>query len=196
MNVKRRARRPAKKEHRAPRARAARAVGTIEAPGKLVIRAAKPRDTKRVWELLQGLAVYEKLEDRVTGSAQRLARHLFGPRKIVDCLVADEGGSLIGHAMYYLIYSSFRAQPMMWLEDLFVEPGRRGGGVGRALLHAVAAEAKRSGCWRLSWAVLEWNQPAIGFYESLGARLDEGGWYVYQFDEAKLRAIAGEASDR
>ena len=85
---------------------------------------------------------------------------------------------------------------MMWLEDLFVEPGRRGGGVGRALLHAVAAEAKRSGCWRLSWAVLEWNQPAIGFYESLGARLDEGGWYVYQFDEAKLRAIAGEANDR
>jgi GNAT superfamily N-acetyltransferase len=162
---------------------------TIEAPAKLVIRRARPKDATRVWELLQGLAVYEKLEHRVTGSARQLGRHMFGARKIVDVLVAEQNGDLIGYAMCYLIYSSFRTQPMMWLEDLFVAPDRRGTGAGRALIHAVAREARRLGCWRLSWAVLEWNEPAIGFYESLGAKRDEGGWYVYQFDEAKLAAI-------
>jgi GNAT superfamily N-acetyltransferase len=186
----RRARGNAGKERRAPRARGMAA--TIDAPAQLVIRRAKPKDVTRVWELTLGLAHYEKLEHRVTGSARQLARHMFGARKIVDVLVAEEDGELIGHAMYYLIYSSFRTQPMMWLEDLFVEPDRRGSGAGRALIHAVAREAERLGCWRLSWAVLEWNEPAIGFYERLGAQRDEGGWYVYQFDEAKLRAIKAE----
>jgi len=163
---------------------------TIDAPAKLVIRRAKPKDAARVWELLRGLAVYEKLEHRVTGSARQLARHMFGARKIVDVLVAEQDGDLIGYAMYYFIYSSFRTQPMMWLEDIFVAPDRRGTGAGRALIHAVAREAERLGCWRLSWAVLEWNEPAIGFYENLGAVRDEGGWYVYQFDDAKLKTIA------
>ena len=196
MSEKRRSRGVGGNERRAPAHGGRSTADREEASAQLVIRAAQPRDAERVWELIRGLAVYEKLEHRVTGSARQLARHLFGPRKIVDCLVALEGGSLIGYAMYYLIYSSFRAQPMMWLEDLFVEPARRGSGIGRALLHAVAAVAARRGCWRLSWAVLEWNETAIGFYESLGARLDEGGWHVYQFDEAKLRAIAGEAKER
>ena len=170
--------------------------GAVEAPGKLVIRRAKPKDAARVWELLLGLAAYEKLEHRVTGSARQLARHMSGPRRIVDVLVAEQNGDLIGYAMYYLIYSSFRTQPMMWLEDIFVTPERRGSGAGRELIHAVAREAQRLGCWRLSWAVLEWNEPAIGFYEKLGAKREDGGWYVYQFDEAKLRAIAGEKGER
>jgi GNAT superfamily N-acetyltransferase len=173
-------------------ARAGRgAAATLERSGKLVIRRAKPKDAARVWELLQGLAVYEKLEHRVTGSARQLARHMAGPKKIVDIFVAEQDGKPIGYAMYYLIYSSFRTQPMMWLEDIFVAPDRRGTGAGRELIHAVAREAERLGCWRLSWAVLEWNEPAIGFYERLGATRDEGGWYVYQFDAAKLKGIAG-----
>jgi GNAT superfamily N-acetyltransferase len=189
----RRPRGSAGKEHRAPVARGTRgAAATIDGAGGVVIRRAKPKDAERVWALLQGLAVYEKLEHRVTGSARQLARHMAGPKKLVDILVAEQDGDLIGYAMYYLIYSSFRTQPMMWLEDLFVEPDRRGTGAGRALIHAVAREAERLGCWRLSWAVLEWNEPAIGFYERLGAQRDEGGWYVYQFDEAKLRAIKAE----
>jgi len=158
--------------------------------GEVAIRRARREDVPRIWQLELGLAQYEKLEHRVTGSAERLAEHLFGPRPIVDCLVAEEGGVIVGFALHYLIYSSFRTQPMMWLEDLFVIPEHRGRGTGRALLDALAREADRIGCWRLSWAVLEWNEPAIGFYESLGAKRDEGGWYVYQFDEAKLRAIA------
>ena len=170
------------------------AAARTEPTARLVIRAAKPRDAERIWELIRGLAVYEKLEHRVTGSAERLAGHLFGPGRIVSCLVAEDGGVITGFAIYYLIYSTFRAQPMMWLEDLFVEPARRGGGIGRALLHATACEAERLGCWRLSWAVLDWNEPAIGFYESLGATRDEGGWYVYQFDEATLRTIAEETN--
>ena len=162
------------------------------ASARLLIRAAKPQDAGRVWELIRGLADYEKLEHRVTGSAERLAEHLFGARRLVSCLVAEQGGDLVGFAIHYLIYSTFRTQPMMWLEDLFVPPSHRGRGIGRALLLATAREAARLGCWRLSWAVLEWNEPAIGFYESLGATREEGGWYVYQFDETKLRAIEGE----
>ena len=158
----------------------------------LVIRPVKPKDVGRVWELIRGLADYEKLEHRVTGSAERLEEHLFGEHRLVSCLVAEEEKDIVGFAIHYLIYSTFRTQPMMWLEDLFVPPSQRGRGIGRALLLATAREAARLGCWRLSWAVLEWNEPAIGFYESLGATLDEGGWYVYQFDEAKLRAIEVE----
>ena len=82
---------------------------------------------------------------------------------------------------------------MMWLEDLFVEPGHRGRGLGRSLMVATAREAARLGCWRLSWAVLEWNEPAVKFYESLGAIRDEGGWYVYQFDEPELKTLGGRA---
>jgi GNAT superfamily N-acetyltransferase len=158
--------------------------------GNVAIRRAQPEDVPRIWELELGLAEYEKLTHRVTGSAERLAEHLFGPRPIVDCLVAEEDGVIVGIALHYLIYSSFRTQPMMWLEDLFVVPEHRGRGTGKALLDALAREAERLGCWRLSWAVLDWNEPAIGFYESLGAKRDEGGWYVYQLDEARLRAIA------
>jgi GNAT superfamily N-acetyltransferase len=157
-----------------------------------VIRAARRDDIDRLWGLVQGLAVYEKLEHRVTGSPERLAEHLFGARHFVDCLVAEEGEALVGCAIYYPIYSTFRTQPMLWLEDLFVTPSQRGRGLGRALMRATAREAARLGCWKLSWAVLEWNEPAIGFYESLGAMRDEGGWYVYQFDEARLREIDGE----
>lgn len=168
------------------------AAGRGDSSTGLAIRAARPEDVARVWELIRGLADYEKLEHRVTGSAERLAEHLFGARRLVSCLVAEEGAGLVGFAIHYLIYSTFRTQPMMWLEDLFVPPSHRGRGIGRALLLATAREAARLGCWRLSWAVLEWNEPAIGFYESLGATRDEGGWYVYQFEEAKLRAIEGE----
>jgi GNAT superfamily N-acetyltransferase len=158
--------------------------------GGLEIRAARPEDLGQLWELIRGLAVYEKLEHRVTGSPERLAQHLFGSRRIIDCLVAEQGGSLVGCAIYYLIYSTFRTQPMMWLEDLFVAPSLRGRGLGRALMAALAREAVLRGCWRLSWAVLEWNEPAMKFYESLGAERDEGGWYVYQFDEARLKDMA------
>ena len=188
----------AKKAGRASRSavRAPEAEPRKAASGAVVVRAARPEDAPRIWELIRGLAVYERMEDRVTGTAGRLGGHLFGAGKIADCLVAEEGGRLAGFAIYYLVYSTFRTAPMMWLEDLFVEPARRGGGVGRALLHATAREAARRGCWRMSWAVLDWNRPAIGFYESLGARRDEGGWYVYQLDEAQLAAIAERPPER
>ena len=154
------------------------------------IRPAKRGDLARIWELIRGLAVYEKLEHRMTGSPEQLAEHLFGKRRIVDCLVAEEDGDLVGFAIYYLIYSTFRTQPMMWLEDLFVEPSQRGRGTGRELLLATAREAERLGCWRLSWAVLDWNEPAMKFYEAQGARRGENGWYVYEFDEKKLKTLA------
>jgi GNAT superfamily N-acetyltransferase len=159
-----------------------------------MIRPANPADVPRVWELLLALARYEKMEARVTGSARELADHLFAPRPFIECMVAEDGGTLVGYALFHTIYSSFRTQPMMWLEDLFVEPAIRGRGFGRGLLLAVAREAAARGCWRLSWAVLDWNEPAIRFYESLGAVRANPGWQTYQLEDAALRALAAGAT--
>ena len=143
-----------------------------------------------MWALVRSLAAYERLEHRVTGSAERLASDLFAPRPLIECLVAEEAGTLAGYALFHPIYSSFRTEPMMWLEDLYVEPAHRGKGLGLELLLGVAKEAEARGCWRLSWAVLDGNQPSIRFYESFGAVRGEGGWHVYQFERPTLRALA------
>lgn len=155
-----------------------------------MIRPATRADVPRVWELLLALARYEEMDDRVTGTARQLGDHLFAPRPFIECLVAEDGGTLVGYALFHTLYSSFRTQPMMWLEDLFVTPPSRGHGLGRALLLAVANQAAARGCWRLSWAVLDWNEPAIRFYESLGAVRANPGWHTYQFEDATLRALA------
>jgi GNAT superfamily N-acetyltransferase len=161
-----------------------------------VIRPARPEDVPRVWELVRALAVYEKLEDRLTGSAEQLASHLFAEHPLVECQVAEDAEALVGYALFHTIYSSFRARPMMWLEDLYVESSHRGRGLGRALLAVVAREATARGCLRLSWAVLDWNEPTIRFYESLGAVRGEGGWHVYQAEGAALRALDAGGAPR
>ena len=155
-----------------------------------IVRPARREDAGAIWELILGLAQYEKMEARVTGSAARLAEDLFGPRPALNCLVAEEAGALIGYALFYPTYSSFRTQPMMWLEDLFVRPEARGRGMGRALLVEVARAALARSCWRLDWNVLDWNQPSIGFYEGLGARRHNPNWYQFGFSEAQLKALA------
>jgi len=137
-----------------------------------------------------GLARYERLEPEVTGSAARLAEHLFGERPMVECLVAEVERSLVGYALFYPTYSSFSTGPMMWLEDLYVVPERRGQGDGRALLAEVSRLALARGCRRLGWIVLDWNAPSIRFYEGLGAQRAGTDWLQYGFDEAALTALA------
>ena len=156
--------------------------------------AARREDAAAIWALIQGLARYEKMEARVTGSAERIAADLFGDRVPIECLVADKGGALVGFAIYFPTYSTFRAQPMMWLEDLFVLPEARGLGVGRALMTELARIAVERGCWRLDWVVLDWNRPSIEFYEHLGARRQNLEWSQYGFDEARLRELAASSS--
>jgi GNAT superfamily N-acetyltransferase len=161
--------------------------------GAAVIRAPRRDEVARVWELVGELADYEKLAHEVVGSAAALEQGLFASPPPVEGLVLEVGGALEGYALFYLTYSSFWTAPMMWLEDLYVTPGARGAGYGRALLAAVARRAVERGCRRLGWIVLDWNEPSIRFYESLGARPSGPGWLQYGFDEATLRAVAGEA---
>ena len=157
----------------------------------LAIRAARPADLPAVWEMLLALAEYERLADRVSGSVEQLGEHLFADPRRLECIVADRGGELVGYALFYPTYSSFRTQPMMWLEDLFVRPEARGSGAGRALMAHLSALVLERGAWRLSWEVLDWNQPSIEFYEHAGARRSHPDWFTYALDEAGLRALAG-----
>lgn len=134
------------------------------------IRKAGAADAETLFELVKGLAEYEKLTHAVTGNAATLARHMEGERPYVEALLAeDEGGAAVGFAIFFTNYSTFLTKPGLYLEDIFVLPERRGRGIGRALIGAVAAEAARRGCGRMEWSVLDWNEPAIGFYRALGA---------------------------
>ena len=167
--------------------------GPTAAASGCEIRAARPADVPRIWEMLRGLAAYERLEHEVSGSPERLAEHLFGPRPSVECLVADSGRALVGYALFYPTYSSFRTAPTLWLEDLFVEPGERGKGSGRLLLAAVARLALGRGYQGLGWIVLDWNRPSIAFYEGVGARPADGGWLPYGLDRARMQALTEPA---
>jgi GNAT superfamily N-acetyltransferase len=154
-----------------------------------IVRAARRDEVGAVWGMVLELAEYEKLLDRVTGSAATLEAHIFGAKPLIECLVAEREGALIGYALFFHTYSSFRTQPMMWLEDLFVRPEARGSGAGRALLKRLAEIVLERGGWRLSWEVLDWNEPSIKFYELMGARRAHSDWYTYALDEAGMRAL-------
>jgi GNAT superfamily N-acetyltransferase len=134
-----------------------------------MIRPASPDDVPAIHALVAALARYEKLEHQVSGTADDLREHLFGARRYVEALVAGEGASVVGFALYFHNYSTFLARPGLYLEDLFVLPDHRRLGHGRALLKALARIAVERGCGRLEWSVLEWNEPALRFYESIGA---------------------------
>lgn len=156
------------------------------------IRFAEPADVPVIAELIRGLARYEKLEDEVEMTEELLSANLFGPRRYAETLLAEAAGEVIGFALFFHSFSTFLARPGIYLEDLFVVPERRGGGVGRALLGRLAQLAVERGCGRLEWAVLDWNRDAIRFYERLGAR-PNSDWTVYRLAGGALRALAGGA---
>jgi GNAT superfamily N-acetyltransferase len=134
------------------------------------LRPAEPRDAAQIVELIAALAEYEKLSHLIQVTPETLARHLFGERPVIETLVAEsEPGRLIGFALYFTNFSTFLGKPGLYLEDLFVRPEQRGHGVGRALLEALARIALERDYGRVEWSVLDWNAPAIGFYEQLGA---------------------------
>ena len=154
-------------------------------------RALQPGDLPRVWEMIRGLAEYERMTDILTGSRDRLEALLFGePHAFFGQVAELPGGRLVGYALYHFTWSSFRTNPRMWLEDLFVEESARGSGAGEALMRAFAADALARGCHRVDWHVLEWN-PARGFYERLGARRSDDGMLQYGLDAAALKRLLG-----
>lgn len=153
------------------------------------VRPARPADLPGLWVLLNGLAKFERLEPEVTGSAEALGRHLFGATPSVESMVVEEDGALVGYALFYPVFSSFRTAIKLWLEDLYVLPERRGSGLGRRLLAAVARRARERGAAGVAWIVLDWNADAIRFYEALGAQPD-GGWTTYSVSGAAFESLA------
>jgi GNAT superfamily N-acetyltransferase len=154
-----------------------------------MIRTATAADVPAIARLIRGLAEYEKLAHLVTLDEGRLRQHLFGPRPFAEVLMAEDDGQIVGFALFFHNYSTFIGEPGIFLEDLFVEPGYRGRGHGKALLVALARLAVERGCRRLDWVVLDWNQPAIQFYRSLGAEpLDE--WTGYRLVGSALANLA------
>ncbi len=136
---------------------------------QLLIRTAQPEDTEALFSLIRALAEYEQLLHQVSGSADALREHLFGDRPCVEAIVAEWDTQPIGFALFFTNYSTFLTKPGLYLEDLFVLPEHRGRGVGKALLAELARIAQDRGCGRLEWSVLDWNEPAIGFYQRIGA---------------------------
>ncbi len=157
-----------------------------------MIRRATPRDVPSVFALVRELARYEKLEHVVTGTEADLEEHLFGPRPYIEALVAEDGGGVVGFALYFHNYSTFLTRPGIYLEDLFVMPAHRRKGHGRALLREVARIAVERGCGRFEWAVLDWNEPAIAFYRSIGAPpMDD--WRICRLTGDGLARLAAES---
>lgn len=153
------------------------------------IRPCRPEDAETLVDLVHELAVYEKLERHAQATPDAFRAHLFGHRPFAEALLAELDGAAVGFALFFHTFSTFRGQPGLYLEDLFVRQAHRGRGIGKALLKAVARIAVEHGCGRLEWAVLDWNAPAIGFYSSLGAEpLDE--WTVYRIADGQLARLA------
>ncbi len=150
-----------------------------------MIRPAAPADTPAIAALIRALADYERLAHEVVIEEDRLGEHLFGPRPCAEVLLAEDAGRVVGFALFFGNYSTFLGRPGIYLEDLFVLEAYRGRGHGRALFDAVARLAVERGCGRLEWAVLDWNEPAIRFYRSRGARAMDD-WTVYRLTGQSL----------
>jgi len=154
------------------------------------IREAGREDIPQILDLIRELSVYENLADQVVATEDLLSESLFGDVAIAEAFLADVDGDTVGFALFYQTFSTFLAQTGIYLEDLFVKPAHRGRGIGRALLERVASEAHARRCGRLEWSVLDWNEPAIRFYESLGAvAMDE--WTTYRLTSQDIYRLAG-----
>jgi GNAT superfamily N-acetyltransferase len=149
------------------------------------LRRGQESDLPRVLALIQELAVYEREPDAVTNTLEMMQRDGFGPTPIFGFFVLESGADLIGLALFYTAYSTWKGR-MLYLEDLVVTEAARRGGYGRRLFDAVVAEARRTGAQRMKWQVLDWNEPAIAFYKKLGATI-ESEWLNGNLSAEELR---------
>lgn len=155
-------------------------------PARFTLRAAEPRDLEAIVGLIGELAEFESLTHQLQVTPEKLAPHLFGPRPVAEALVAEvagaaeaadagsggsgaSGATVVAFALFFTNFSTFLAQPGLYLEDLYVQPAQRGRGIGKALLTRLAQTALERGCGRFEWSVLDWNEPAIRFYRGMGA---------------------------
>jgi GNAT superfamily N-acetyltransferase len=153
------------------------------------IRPARAEDVPLILELIRELATYERAPDEVAATEEQLVDVLFGERPAAEVLLAFEGKSPIGFAVFFQNFSTWLGRPGLYLEDLFVKPEKRGKGYGRELLVALAKIARDRACGRMEWAVLDWNEPAIKFYRALGAKpMDE--WTVFRLTRDGIAELA------
>ena len=160
----------------------------------LKIRPATERDVPLVLRFIEKLADYEKLSQELVATEAALRHWLFGPRPMAEVILAEWEGAPVGFALFFHNFSTFLARPGIYLEDLFVDPEHRGKGIGKALLIRLARIATERGCGRLEWAVLDWNQPSIDFYRSLGA-VPKDEWTIFRFTGDALERLAQSARD-
>ena len=158
------------------------------------VRPVIPADVPTLVGFIRELAEYERLTSLCTGSTAELADALFGERPAAEVLLAEVDGAIVGFALFFHNFSTFLARRGLWLEDLFVRPAFRGLGIGRLLLRAVASIAVARRCGRFEWSVLDWNAPAIGFYERLGATVMPD-WRIVRVTGDALAQLGRPAAD-
>ena len=159
----------------------------------LVIRPAERADCALIVELIKELAIYEKMEAEARATPELIEESLFAEHPNAFCQIATWEGQPAGFALYFFNFSTFIGKNGLYLEDLFVRPHLRGRGIGKALLVELARTAKKMNCGRMEWSVLDWNEPAIQFYKSIGARpMDE--WTVYRLDEISISNLSDSSS--
>lgn len=158
-----------------------------------IVREARASDVPALLEMFAELAEYENLTHELRATERQLSEALFGPHTAAEALIAEQRDprTAIGYALYFPTFSSFLASTGVWLEDLFVRPAHRRAGVGRALLATVAARLRERGGERLEWAALDWNEPALRFYATLGARTMPE-WITHRLVGADLDRLAAE----
>ncbi|HBN88165.1 MAG: N-acetyltransferase [Alteromonadaceae bacterium] len=153
------------------------------------IRLATPEDVPTILAFIQGLAEYEKLADQVVATEDKLKHTLFGDKRYAEVVIAEYNQQAAGFALFFHNYSTFLAKPGIYLEDLFVLPDFRGKGLGKVLLSYLAKLAVERDCGRLEWSVLDWNQPAIDFYQAQGATMLHD-WRINRVTGENLKALA------
>jgi GNAT superfamily N-acetyltransferase len=154
---------------------------------------ARVEDVPVILSLIKGLADYERMDDEVVATEEGLRAYLFGDRPAAEVVLAYVDDTVVGFALFFHNFSTFLGCPGLYLEDLFVVPSWRGRGIGRMLLAHLADIAMRRGCGRMEWAVLDWNEPAIGFYERMGARLMKE-WRLCRLTGDALARVAARNS--
>jgi GNAT superfamily N-acetyltransferase len=155
----------------------------------ITIRSATERDVPLILSFIRGLAEYERLLDAVKATEETLRATLFGPKPVAEVLIAQEGATPVGFALFFQNYSTFLAQPGLYLEDLFVVPSARNKGIGKLLLGYLSQLAIDRGYGRVEWAVLDWNAPAIGFYRRIGA-VPMQDWTIMRLTGESLQRVA------
>ena len=165
----------------------------MAATAQVRIKPATEEDVPLILTFIRELADYEKLVGSVTATEERLRATLFGPQPFAEAIIAYDRNEPVAFAVYFCNYSTFTALPGLYLEDIFVRPASRSLGVGRQIFSFLACEAVRRGCDRMQWAVLDWNQPAISFYQRLAAEPVKD-WTVFRLGKEKLDELAAETA--